>query len=213
MPDYEDITVEYNELIGYEQDERDELFVGKLRRSFSVKRLLNGIEKEEKRVKRETHQIINIHGNYYEHSKTEVDTMGDKHIGRDNIKITGNAQIDHLVTGTGDTFQGDYAQKLIQSTTPQSSQEDIVKLLSFVQQELPKLPLPEEVKEEVTNEVKGAEIQVKKDQPDKEKMAGKLKNATNILKESAKTIKEAVTIGNLLGKAISWCGEQWMEWM
>ena len=47
----------------------------------------------------------------------------------------------------------------------------------------------------------------------KEKMAGKLKNATEALKESAKTVKEAVMIGNLLGKAIDWCGEQWIEWM
>jgi len=101
----------------------------------------------------------------------------------------------------------------MQSTTPESSKEEIVKLLSFVQQELPKLSLPKEIKEEMANEVKGAEIQVKKDQPDKKRIADKLKNATEALKESAQTVKEAVMIGNLLGKAIDWCGEQWIEWM
>ena len=137
-------------------------------------------------------------------------TMGDSnqyHAGRDI-----NKDIHHSQLTTGDSFQGDYAQKLLQTTTTHSSQEDIRKLLAFVLQELPKLALPEEVKEEVANEVKGAEIQAKKDAPDKKKLADKLKNATTMLKESASTAKEAVTIGNLLGQAILWCGEQWTTW-
>lgn len=140
-------------------------------------------------------------------------TMGNKTIGRDNIEISGNAQVTEFTTGAGDTFQGDYAQKLLQSTTPQSSQEDIVKLLSFVQQELPKLPLSEEGKEEVANEVKGAEIQAKKTPPDKPKLVDKLKNAAAALKGAGQLGTEAVAVGNLIGKAIEWGGEKWIEWM
>ena len=139
--------------------------------------------------------------------------MGNKHVGRDSIEITGNAQVTGSTIGGGDIFQGDYAQKLIQSTDSQSSQADIIKVLLFVQNEIPKLPLSENVMEEVINEVKGAEIQVKKDNPKKEKIVEKLKAATDILKESGKTIIEVVTIGNLLGKVIKWYGEQWIDWV
>lgn len=137
-------------------------------------------------------------------------TMGDKHIGRDNIEISGNAQVTQLTTGA--SFQGDHAQQLLQSTTPQSSKEDILKLLSFVQQELPKLPLPDDVKEEVTNEVKGAEIQAKKEEPDKKKIGEKLQSATEALEKVPKLTKAAITVGNLLGQAIVWCGMKWVEW-
>jgi hypothetical protein len=140
-------------------------------------------------------------------------TMGDKHVGRDYIELSEKAHVASLTTGSGDSFQGDYALKLLQSTTPQSPQMDILKLLSFVQHEIPKLPIPKSLKEELINEVKGAEIQAKKNPPDKEKISGKLKNATEILKETVQTVKEAATLGNLLGKAILWCGDQWVKWI
>lgn len=130
------------------------------------------------------------------------------HTGRDYFEhVSGNVT-------TGASIHGDHAQQLLlQNITPNSSKDDILKLLSFIQEELPKLPLPEEVKEEVVIEVKAAEIQTRKDQINKEKVAERLKDATEALKESTKTIKETVTIGNLLGKVILWCGEQWMDWM
>lgn len=204
LPDRADIVVEYNDLIGYELAGRDELFIGKLRKSYSVKALLNGIEKEEIRAKKEAY-IINV-------GVMEVDTMGDKFIsGRDTINIE-EAQVNQLTTGAGDHLQDD-ARKFMQAPTPQSSPAEIVELLSFIQKELSKShSLSEELKEEVINEVKGAEIQVNKIPPDKEKAANKLRDATEALKESAKTFKEAATIGNILGKAIIWCGAQWTDW-
>ena len=98
------------------------------------------------------------------------------------------------------------------TVTPQSSVEEVLKLFVAVRQELSKLPVPEAIKAEVLNELDGAELQAKKPAPDKTKIADKLKNATAALEESAKTMKGAVTIGNLLGQAILWCGEQWMNW-
>jgi small GTP-binding protein len=62
LPDNDEITIEYEELIGYELEGRDEYFIGKLRETYSVKELLNGIEKEEERkMKREGGDKINIH--------------------------------------------------------------------------------------------------------------------------------------------------------
>jgi small GTP-binding protein len=51
LQDNVEITIEYDELIGYELEGRDEYFIGKLRKGYSVKELLNGIEKEEDRMK------------------------------------------------------------------------------------------------------------------------------------------------------------------
>ncbi len=149
----------------------------------------------------QTNRVVNVHRDYIENVSGRILT------GRDSITIGGNASVNSFTTGFSDRFQGDYIQRLIQTITPESSQSDIIKLLSFVQEELIKLPLPEEIKEEALNELKGAEIQAKKDQPNKEKIAGKLENTTEILKESAETTQEAVIIGNLLGKAILWSGK------
>jgi GTPase SAR1 family protein len=52
LPDNDEITIEYEELIGYELEGKDEFFIGKLRKGYSVKELLNGIEKEEERRKK-----------------------------------------------------------------------------------------------------------------------------------------------------------------
>jgi hypothetical protein len=46
LPDNDEITIEYVDLIGYEQMGKDEFIVGKLRKTYSVKELLDGIEKE-----------------------------------------------------------------------------------------------------------------------------------------------------------------------
>ncbi|MDP1676399.1 MAG: COR domain-containing protein [Bacteroidota bacterium] len=43
---YEDYALDYDELIGYEESGKDEYFVGKLKKSYKVKDLLNGIESE-----------------------------------------------------------------------------------------------------------------------------------------------------------------------
>jgi small GTP-binding protein len=49
LPDNDEVTIEYEELIGHELEGKDEIFIGKLRESYIVKDLLNGIEKEEER--------------------------------------------------------------------------------------------------------------------------------------------------------------------
>jgi len=53
LPDNDKVAVEYRELLGHEEEGRDEIFIGKLRKSYSVAKLLSGIEKPEDRRERE----------------------------------------------------------------------------------------------------------------------------------------------------------------
>ena len=133
---------------------------------------------------------------------------------------TGRDYFEHIEgdVHTGASIHGDHAHQLVNAQqyadtiTPESSQEDVAKLLALVQEALAQSQLPEEVKEEVAAEITTAEIQVKKGEPKKEKIAAKLKDATEALKESSTTIETAVNIGNMIGKAILWCGAQWIAW-
>ena len=132
-----------------------------------------------------------------------------KNVGRDYVeKVEG----DYYSGASGQAQQQINAQKYADSITPESSKEDVAKLLTMVKEALAKSQLPEEVKEEVAAEITTAEIQVKKEEPKKEKIADKLKNATAALEESSKTFEAAVKIGNMIGKAILWCGAQWAMW-
>lgn len=133
-------------------------------------------------------------------------------VGRDYFeKVEGNIT-------TGASIHGAQAQQLVNAQqvaagiTPQSSKEDIARLLTMVLEALQQAGLPEEIREEVENEVKGAEIQVKKDPPDKPKMIDRLKNAVAALKGMGEMGTQAVALGNLIGKAIEWGGEQWITW-
>ena len=49
LPDNEEIPIEYEELIGYENAGKDEYFIGKLNKTYSVTKLLSGIERLEDR--------------------------------------------------------------------------------------------------------------------------------------------------------------------
>ncbi len=122
----------------------------------------------------------------------------------DNFESGGGAM--SIAKGHGTVIQTNY------TITGSGSSDKLLKLLATVQQELAALPLDESVKDEVLNEVRGAEIQAKKPEPSNAKIAAKLKDAAAVLEESAKTVKGAITIGNLLGQAITWCGENWTLW-
>jgi hypothetical protein len=96
----------------------------------------------------------------------------------------------------------------IQSNYTQSKHEDIQSLLTLlekVRQEVSNLPVSEEVRAELLNEVDGAHLQAKKNPPNNEKITDKLKNATSILEEIPKTVMAVVTVGNLLRQGIEWC--------
>lgn len=126
-------------------------------------------------------------------------------VGRDYIEASDTVNSGH--------FYGSYAQPEGNIDPSQMSREDILTLLSAIQQELEKLNLPSSVKKEASHEIDGAKIQAEKEPPNKKKMVEKLKHAEATLKEVGTLGKEAIAFGNLLGKAITWGGEKWVEWM
>jgi hypothetical protein len=71
LPDEKDFAVEHDELLGHQDANRDKIFIGKLRKEYSVSKLLDGIESPKEREKRKdksTERIkigrINIHGDH-----------------------------------------------------------------------------------------------------------------------------------------------------
>ena len=118
-------------------------------------------------------------------------------------------------------------QKLLQKLSPQQIQ--MIKLLEIptiqleqrIKKELEENPVleeghedePETNEEEALAEVQAAQVQVKKPEPDKPKIANRLKGAVAALKGMAEVGTQAVAIGNMIGKAILWCGEQWTPWI
>ena len=93
--------------------------------------------------------------------------------------------------------------------TSESRKEDVAMLLAMIRDELKTLDIPEGPKEEVAAELEAAATQVKKAEPDKPKIAKRLKDATAALKEVGGMGVQAVALGKMIGKAILWCGENW----
>jgi internalin A len=62
LPDKSDVLLDYRELLGHEAAKKEEIFVGRLSKSFNVQTLLNGIEKP---AVREAQIVVNVQGNYY----------------------------------------------------------------------------------------------------------------------------------------------------
>ncbi len=88
---------------------------------------------------------------------------------------------------------------------PQAPAEDLLKLLAEIKALLPELPEKEQVK--LRNAVEGAELEAQEDKPDREGIAAALTRAQKVLKALPDTVTAAVTLGNLLGKALIWCGK------
>jgi small GTP-binding protein len=75
LPDNDEIAIEYGELIGYELEERDEYFIGKLRKAYSVKKLLNGIEKEEERRRKSSEYIYQVALSFAGEDRTHAEKL------------------------------------------------------------------------------------------------------------------------------------------
>ena len=98
LPDNDKITVEYDDLVGYEKGRRDEYYNGKLQKAYSVKKLLDGIEEEEERMDKSIReQKIELH---VDNSEVYIGSV-DK-----SRKTIGNNNIDQKVSGTGNQTVG-----------------------------------------------------------------------------------------------------------
>jgi hypothetical protein len=102
LPDNDEIAIEYEELIGYEQMGKDDYTVGKSRKTYSVKELLNGIEKEEERrmkTKGGDNINIDIHDLVVDSGKSEVHVEQKTNI---NINIDIEVDLPAIQTGFAD---------------------------------------------------------------------------------------------------------------
>ncbi len=94
LPEYQKEKVEYLTLIGYEQMGEDKYLHGKIKKYFSVSKLLNGIEKPEHRRGGDTYILGNINK-----------FTGGNDMGTGNISVGGNV--------TGDITGGDKIDKSV----------------------------------------------------------------------------------------------------
>jgi hypothetical protein len=88
---------------------------------------------------------------------------------------------------------------------PQAPAEDLLKLLAEIKARLPELPEKERVK--LRNAVEEVEMEVKQDRPDGEEIAAVLTRAQKVLAAIPGTVAAALPVGELLGKALIWCGK------
>ena len=88
---------------------------------------------------------------------------------------------------------------------PSASPDELLKLLAEIKARLPELPT--DARAELRNEIEGVELQAKKEKPDREKIAAKLENARDVLKAIPCTVAAALPVGELIGKALIWCGK------
>jgi len=126
-----------------------------------------------------------------------------------NPMATNNQFNNQIQNFQGDLIQGSENFTTGAKTYNLQTQQDLTALLAELQKMIAASPLPEDVKEEVAHEVKTAEIQAKKEKPDKKKAADALDNANTILTKIIATVPQAVTLGQMLGKAIEYVG-QWL---
>ena len=88
LPDNPEFTVEYEELIGYEQMGKDDYPVGKLRKVYSVSELLNGIERPEQRKQGgENHYHFYKGDNVQEKKVAEINQNVEKKLTPELVKF------------------------------------------------------------------------------------------------------------------------------
>jgi small GTP-binding protein len=79
LPGYPELLIEYKELLGYEQAGRDEYFVGKLGKSFSVSEMLDSVINKQERAK-EMGDKININLSNIGNSQQTVSQQVDQNV-------------------------------------------------------------------------------------------------------------------------------------
>jgi ribosomal 50S subunit-associated protein YjgA (DUF615 family) len=106
--------------------------------------------------------------------------------------------------------QGDHAigkQVNTYNAAPQVPVNELLNLLGQVQQALSRLPLAETDKEQVKDAVKTAQQEARKTKPDAAVIAAKLTATQKMLAAIPGMVAAAQPVGELLGKALIWCGK------
>jgi hypothetical protein len=105
LPDAPEVLIEYRELIGHEIGKREEIYIGKLGKAYSVQLLLNGIEDEEARRRHTVQTIINVGGNYITQA-----TVGQ-------VLSSVSAQIQPVIEGGTMSYQPHTWEKVVSYAT------------------------------------------------------------------------------------------------
>ncbi|MCW5211838.1 hypothetical protein VU04_02885 [Desulfobulbus sp. TB] len=113
-------------------------------------------------------------------------------------------------SGSGDQInvQGDGAigkQVISESTATEASVEELLKLLAEIKERLPELPDKAQVK--LRNAMEEVEMEVQEDKPDREEITDTLTRMQKVLNAVPTTVAAALPVGELLGKALIWCGK------
>ena len=113
--------------------------------------------------------------------------------------------------GNGNTYNygiGDHAigQQINNYTTaPQVPVKELLYLLAEIKARLPELP--DKAQAKLRNEVEGAELEAQEEKPDGEIIVAKLIAAQKVLAAIPDTVAAALPVGELLGRALIWCGK------
>ena len=83
--------------------------------------------------------------------------------------------------------------------------DELLKLLAEIKARLPELP--DKAQAKLRNAVEGAELEAQEEKPDREEIAAKLTSAQKVLTAISGTVTAALPVGELIGKALIWCGK------
>ncbi len=167
--------------------------------------------RQEMRGRAEVYYVQqNINGNNNTLSATGEVTHSSVKAGG-NMGHTYNNTITNSGSGSGEQniAQGDGAigkqVNISEATAPQAPVEDLLKLLTEIRERLPELPNKAQVK--LGNAMEEVEMEVQEDKPDREEVAAVLTRAQKVLTAIPATVAAALPVGELLGKALIWCGK------
>ncbi len=164
-----------------------------------------------------------------EEKKSTKNTQGQGY----NISIGGNASLEGVNVGeggkvasnienAGDIVQADGSTVTISKTeTSQQgmSLQEVMKVFEQLYDTVNEMEdVPRKARIEAKAEVEKAMVEIEEpegDEPDKETVAGHLKNATETLKAAGATALQAASFGTLVGQAVTWLGTnyQWLVQM
>ncbi|CAK8721861.1 hypothetical protein GMJAKD_11075 [Candidatus Electrothrix aarhusensis] len=125
--------------------------------------------------------------------------MGDT-FGNSSFNSNGGTQNNAQGTGAVGQQNNNFAPQ-------QVSTDELITLLGQVQRELSRLPLDEPVKVKVKDDVRTAQREARKATPDAAMITAKLTAAQKVLAAIPATVAAAKPVGELVGRALVWCGK------
>ncbi len=199
LPDNPEITVEYEELTGYEASGKPEIFIGKLRKGYSVSLLLDGIEEPGERIS--------------EYTKISREGGGDIYINFDQEIIQQNKQEQKVTQVTAVKQETNIAIDIDIKLDLPALKHDFFKLKDELAELAKKDPhLAEELKD-ITNHLDELSLKTKKKELTNplnkmgrflEKLGDKDSRLSKILAGTKKGIESAQKLGRTYNKFAQW---------